>query len=467
MSTDTAPTPTGANGICIAFSNNWDSDNTHTTWTRIDDPSVPSLTYTGSGATAKSHMVSNWTTDRGRSYELDKTQSGTATVTLQDTSGIFDPTNPASPYANFIGPMKRATINVQVPGTNPVQWADVFTGYLESYDWVVDQAQKIMTVTLHLVDGFEPLTRAEVVPDGTGTTTYAAQQVDDRIFALLADAQWPSGLTNVNTGNVDLQATVYNPGTQILGAIQDAADAEFPYVANVYMDRHGNVAFRGRWPRFQPATYTNQVHFWTAGDRQAANTFGYAPISEIGWNLDQKDLYNAALVFPYGIPQASISGQLVTDPTSISTYGVRSISINDLIVQQNLVDVGHGFPILLDANATCLLYSNYYIGNFNTPVQRISNLVFKTVDPNGGTPNTALWNMMCNVEIGDVITVITNNPGGGGMNPYTRYGNQFFVEGIHNVVNPLSGELPDWTMTLDVSPRAWFSTFNGISYYTP
>lgn len=551
----------GANeGIRIAFSNN--TYDTNPTWTRIDDPNL---------ASGNVNMVVGWTTDRGRQYELDKTQAGTATLNMVDTTGVMDPNNPSSPFFGKILPLKQAKISVQ----NPVDglYHDIFTGYVESWDFTPDKSQKWNTITLQLVDGFELLSRAEVVPDSTGTTTYAAQQVDDRIKAALADdvsnftssnwqantvyasgtivtptvangfvfqaitagtsggsqpawpttsgatvgdntvtwqaiaggAGWPSSLTNIFTGNVTMQQTVYNPQTSLLGVMQDAADAEFPNVANVFMDRWGRVAFRGRWPRFFPDFYSSrslaanpppgsqQLYKWFVGDFNAANTFGYVPIHSIEWAHDLKNIINACLCLPYNANastgNANVSAQLQTNSASITQYGVRAITIPDLLVETSVPGPSVGPPThapggdgvtapASDSNNLglheCQIFAYYYVHNYNQSVERITNITFQSIDPNDPL-GAAWWQFVTGVEIGDIVVVNTTQPWGGGFKQV-----QFFVEGIHNQVTlggPVGNKknIPQWTMTLDLSPRAYYqsfpywngSTFVNVVYFTP
>ncbi len=91
----------------------------------------------------------------------------------------------------------------------------------------------------------------------------------------------------------------------------------------------------------------------------------------------------------------------------------------------------------------------------------ISKITFKSLDPSDPLAGP-LWAFVCGVEISDVVTVTQTNAGGGGFKA-----TQFFVEGIHNTVQPLRGGLFDWTMSLDLTPRAWYSRFNGVTYFTP
>ena len=61
-----------------------------------------------------------------------------------------------------------------------------------------------------------------------------------------------STMSVVFTGNVDVNETLYDPDDVILQAVRDAADAEWPGVANFYEDRFGRAVFHGRFARFDP-----------------------------------------------------------------------------------------------------------------------------------------------------------------------------------------------------------------------
>lgn len=497
--------------------------------------------------------------DRGRQYELDKTQAGTATVTILDQTGLYDPTNPNGAYHGQIGPLTQAKIQ----GINPVDGTTsvLFTGFIETWTYVPDITGRWMVLTIGLTDAYEPLTRAEVVPDSTDTTTLQPQQVDDRIRLAEADfnpspssgspsgAGWPpawdvdaGGRSTINSGNADMQGTIYNPQTTILSIIQDAADAEFPNVANVFMSRNGNIDFRGRWPRFVPEYFAainpDRYHFWEVGDRTAANDgLDVALIASIEWILDLKNVINACLCVPYGLAENSqlgaIQDQMKTAPSSITTYGARLLSIPDLLVESSvagltapawqastsyaiheIVRMTSGYsstvPSLFyarnagtsggteptwptssdqtvmdgsiewgiaepggdgagtsrsDSNNSgineCKHFGQYYVDNYSQPVPMISRIEFHSIDPFGPQGATH-WAFLLGVEIGDVVTVYESNVGGGGFQ-----GTAFFIEGIHYVVRPLEGGTLDYQLELDLSPRAWYQKFNGVTYYIP
>jgi hypothetical protein len=442
-------------GICVAFGSNW--NDLSPTWTRLDDPSVPVYTAKVSSP-HHCNVVSNWTVDRGRSYETDKTQTGTATITLQDPNGLFDPTNSSSPFFGQVRPMLRAQITFFNPSNK--QFLVVFTGFIESWNWTITTEEKLEVVTINLVDGFEPMSRAELTPDSNGVTTIAGDSsptaCQTRIQGLLSAMNWPDdGLSgpnsrwrNVNTGNVFLQQAVYNPGTSYLSAMQDAADAEFPGVANVFINKAGALTFYGRYPRFQPSNFPQDVNLWQVADSISAPSIGAAQIAVLEWDIDQTHLYNACLCYPALLPQADIFGQLYTNSTSAGIYGYRALTLDDLLVA--------GQPSTPSQNAanaktTCLYYAQYYVQNYKDPQIRISRMEFHSRLAGDSQTNAFL----AGVEIGDLLTVFTHAPGAGGFNS-----TQFFVEGIHYQVQAAIGilGLVDVTMTLDLSPRAWFTT---------
>ena len=46
--------------------------------------------------------------------------------------------------------------------------------------------------------------------------------------------------------------TQYNPDESALTALRDAADAELPFIANIYVNRSGQFVFRGRYSTLLP-----------------------------------------------------------------------------------------------------------------------------------------------------------------------------------------------------------------------
>jgi hypothetical protein len=418
-------------------------------WTRID-------TLTGC-------RVRDWTVDRGRPTEFDKTGPGTAVVRIVDLAGVFDPTNSSSPYNDKILPGKQAAISLQNP-TN-TNWYLVFRGFVESWAYKLDITRKFMELELQLVDGFALLARAElrVGVDGAlppfseftdpdkraalaklaaGNVLYGETEGTgaDRVQTILYQAGWPSELRlegiDVFSLNTQFGPKAYGPGTSALDALFDAVDGEFPGVSNAWMSKTGHVTVHGR----------------------LAWADGVVPLAELEWSNGQDNLYNAASATPQGVGQGlewrmldpakdDVAGQYVKDDTSIAAYGLRSITFDQL---QTI----HGLYTGNDSMDETKLFAQYYVDNYAIPAPRISRMVFKSRRPSE-THADKLWDFLCNCEISDLLTLMTSHPGGGGFTDYVGEGTgtDFYVEGLHYTCSP-GGVVPIVELSLDVSPRA-------------
>jgi hypothetical protein len=384
--------------------------------------------------------VTAFETHRGRESEFDKTEAGTAEISLITTDGRFDPTNATGPYYGQLDALKQSKINIQHPiaGT----FHDVFTGYVE--DWENRRyGQKHIETTVPLTDGFELLEQAQVPPSGVhtgGGGFYAAAHCDDRIYAALADGAWPAERTRIASGNVNLQAVTYPPGTSMLSIIQDAADGEFPGVANFFMTKEGWARFTGRYIRFQPDTYG--IPKWRVGDAAAcAIDPTLIPIFDMRWTRSKSLLYNTALVLPEGVAAADVPGNRVTNGVSVNKYGWRNRDIQGLLT----LDGDDGKTGL----AECKDFATYYVNNYSTPHDRVYD-----VEIHGHSVRADVWDLLLNIEIGHRLEVNTVHPGGGGFNAA-----EFYVEGIHNYASALNEKIPKWRSLFDLSPRAQWTTY--------
>lgn len=95
--------------------------------------------------------------------------------------------------------------------------------------------------------------------------------------------------------------------------------------------------------------------------------------------------------------------------------------------------------------------ASYYVNNYKDPRTRITQVTFKGPPP-GSTGAAKTWQLICGIDISDTLDIVTHHPGGGGFNE------RFFVEGLHYEVHPLNDTYWDVTLTVDVSPTAWFTS---------
>ena len=432
----------------IAFGNDtldWD-----VTWISLDDD-YPNL-------------ITSYTIDRGRQYELDRTDVGRATVEIADKDGVLDPTNPDGPFYGLIEPLLQAAIARRNPINNT--WYTRFRGFIEECDYSFDPSQRVNRLTVSLVDLFEVLAAVEMQPGvfGDSPPTVSAGQVffdnancDDRILEALgptAGAGIPADYYVVFSGNVDLHETVYSPGENVLTVIQEAADAEFPGVSNVYVDRIGRLCFHGRFAKFHPEDTSasagpDQWDFisWKVGDGTAVNAdpVGTAHIRQFGFNRGMSKVINQALATPVGVADTAVAAQLVTDTTSIGKYGIRGWTAQNLITRSSLQDSAND---LVETKR----FASYYVDNYKNPGNRITTLGLRSMRP-GQSGATKTWELMSKIDIADEVLVTVGSPGGGGFDSVS-----YFVEGVHETCSPLNDDMDDVTLTLDLSPRAYFDT---------
>lgn len=418
----------------------WDA-----TWTRLDN---------------NDNLVASWTIERGRSFELDQTDAGRATVKINDVDGLLDPTNTGGPYFGKIEPLLQAAICRWNPVTDT--WEQRFRGFIDDLNYKFDPSQRINFLEVSLVDIFEVLAAIEMVPGAFGHTPdpgsegqiqFNEANMDARIVQVLGDAGFTGAGVDwyvVFTGNVTLYKTIYSPGETPLTVAQEAADAEFPGVSNVYADRFGRFVVHGRLAKFDPGGVSSGVtddvwdwHDWQAGDGAtvAANPAQFAHIRRFAFNRGLSKIINSALASSIDV---TVPAQTDSDATSIGQYGIRSRSWPNLLTKSGL----------LDSSTTAQELSKfveYAIDNYSQPENRPTELTFRSKDPNhaGASEN---WRLMSKVDISDRIEVTISAPGGGGFTA-----EPFFVEGIRESSAPLNQDYDNDTVTLDVSPAAYFA----------
>jgi len=436
-------------GVCIAFAaNTLDPD--PAVWTRLDDPSAYGV-------------VSGWSISRGRPKETEKTNTGTANLNCLDRQGLLDPMNGSSPFHGNLDPMKQAAISIKHPITGA--WWTLFRGFVSRYDHELETwgTRGLDTISIELADAFDYFAAAMLMPGvhgvsipGFGDVYYAGtpsnlggqsdvfKHVDDRIKEILADFGWPVALQNIFSGNVSLQGVVYSRSDSPLSALWDAADSEFPGVANLFVSKNGIVIFHGRDARFNWSDPQYGINTWHAGGLpQAQADSTVAPITDLKFRRTKEDIINACLCLPRGASDTDAEINLLFDNPSITKYGYRGMSITEL-----LTSAGHDAANNPTTNLEeCRRFADYYVGNYASPRTVVETIRFQTRDI-GQVGASALWDLICAIEIGDVIHLNTSHPGGGGFNE------GFFVENLRYDAQPLRGSLLDITLDVDVSPMS-------------
>lgn len=433
---------------------------------------TPTWTY----LTDQPSLVASYAIERGRAYEFDRTDTAKVTVTINDRDGILDPTNASGPYYGLLEPL----LQLQVELWNPVTSAYYtrFRGFIEDFDYTIHPSQNVTVLTIGGYGIFAILTAIEMQPGQFGDTPPTqsegnvffdnAADVQTRIDQVLGDAGIPADFYVAFTGNVALQETVYSPSENVMQVIQDAADAEFPTVANVYEDRKGRLVFHGRLARFDPegviadgpvGTDTWDWTHWKAGDGAAVNASpsDTAQIRALAFNRGIAKVYNSAFCIPTppaaGWTGAEIEGQVVTSTTSISQYGYRSWSAENLLIDREGPQPRTGNTGLQE----CKMIAEYIIANYQAPQNRVTQLTFRSMRPDD--PRAAAnWLLLCKADISDRIDITEHSASGNSFDA-----EPFFIEGIHEEAEPLDGRIANVTLTLDISPAAFFQQTAGLA----
>lgn len=110
-----------------------------------DDPYATSITWTD----VTSYVRSEVSCKRGRNYELNKNEAGTASFSLENTDGRFSPLNISSPYYPYVLPYRPVRVTcTDAAGTV----YSIFRGFVERWPQVWGQAGNYGTVPVTAVD---------------------------------------------------------------------------------------------------------------------------------------------------------------------------------------------------------------------------------------------------------------------------------------------------------------------------
>lgn len=425
--------------------------------------------------------VASYTIDRGRTYELDRVDTGRATVTINDLDGSLDPTNTSSAFYTQIDPLKQ----IRLARWDPVaeDWFTRYRGFIESWEYEFDPSQEFNRVTINCIDLFEIIAAIQMFPGFFGhpapsvhagnvffedTADGDVHGMQLRIGAILSGSGSPTPLGDcgidtafweTTSGNVSLHETTYSPGESAMTAIQDAVDAEFPGVGICFCDRLGIFRALGRFARFDPvgtaAVTTWDFNDWKAGDGAAvaASPTDTAHIRTFSMSRDLTKIINHAVAYPVNVLPAATFDTKVTanvkeNTTSKGLYGIRAWSAENLIVKEGVTD---GFT---GANGDWLetrRYADYYVRNYHAPANRVTTISFRSSDLRMvGT--AANWDFLARVDLSDRVALTIGSPGGGGL-----AGHKYYVEGIHEEVTPLNDKMDNVTLSLDLSPDDYFA----------
>lgn len=360
---------------------------------------------------------------RGRQFELDRVQTGTAQIRLSNQDRALDPNNAASTYFPNVIPMRR--IKVEAIWNSTIY--PVFTGFVEDWPQTWTLNGKLAEAMVPIVDGFA------VFGYGSLSTTYPPGRSDERISAVLSDLNWGSGQAGIvgdpvfgligstaiigpvgdraiGVGTANLQASTL-AATFALEHMQSVTESEN---GRFFIARDGSATFMGR----QLVASTSLATF---GD--AAGELGYSDLS-----LGSAPIWNdVRLTIVGGVEQTS------SDATSQGQYFKRS-------------RVQSGYLQSSDAEVGSL--ANFLVFKYKQPQTRVTSIL---IDPQRDPTN--LWPQVLGREIGDVVTVKRRPPGGGAVISQLSV-----IEGIEHAATPYRWQTRFWLSTAETTNFAVVGT---------
>ena len=255
-------------------------------------------------------QVQNIQTTRGRNLLTEQFQTGTATITLADQLGYWNPQNSAGPYYGQLLPLRKIQISAVDPSTSTTYY--LFSGYITSYNYRQSQdVGEVSTTTLTALDATQLLTLATV---STVTGATAGETTGNRFNDILNTIGWPSGMRDVDTGLTTCQA---DPGTArtASSALQTVASTEF---GAFYISPEGHVVFQDRSVTAGSVAGTPTAFVDSGAGIRYSNA---------DFRLDDSQIFNQANV------SAGAISATYKDQSSIDTYFLHSYDINNLLMQ--------------------------------------------------------------------------------------------------------------------------------------
>ncbi len=446
----------------------------------------PSPTWTE--ITSVDNFVASLSVDRGRTVEFNRTDTGTMSLTINDTNGTLDPTNSNGPYYGLLEPLLQIKYELWNPVTSA--WLTRFRGFIESFTYDVqpfthqDSAGNTVGLTqlkIDCVDMFAILSAIEMQPDGSfgddppaakkGNIFFDNATAHDRITQVLGNAGIDSSLYRIFTLNVYAAEGTYSPGDTVLQVIEDAADADLPTVAVVYVTRKGWLAVHGRLAVFDPvgtaagAGAAWDFTEWKAGDGKAvaASPTDTAQIRQFSYDRGSDKIYNYCLCYPQGMSDlesgspTAMAAQVKQDATSIGQFGFRPWSAENLQIAHPtalgvaaLTTAGAGILTGNSAVDETAAMAQFIVNNYKDAHNRPTTTVIRSIAP--FSPGAAAtWKMLTQADIADVVQVYMHGPGDT-PTAYIFNGDPFLLLGLHEDVRPLNADYADVTLSLDLAP---------------
>lgn len=262
----------------------------------LDDPTLGVLdsqtVFLGGGEVfvEVTEYFQTYALNRGKSRELDKYESGQATVAFENAERVFDPTFEASPYFGQIVPKRQ----IRISNEDIVQ----YQGVIE--DWNINYEPGGQSIAVaQAFDSFSYFSNVTF-----GEVTFPAQETATRINAVLDEVGWSATARDIAfTGATQASGTV-EAETPALDYLQTVSRGE---PGELFMAKNNDVKLVGR---------------------NAAFTSDGLSFTDDGTGIDYKTIeaiFGSELLFNEVTTTSSAGTAVSTNDTSVQIYGERDL----------------------------------------------------------------------------------------------------------------------------------------------
>lgn len=282
-----------------------------------------------------SNQVLNIALQGGYNLLRDQFEAATATFTIADPNGDWNPTNTASPYYPNLVPLRK----IRAYGVYAGNTYYIFSGYVTAYQYTYPKDQNIGYVTIQATDGFRLLQMSNVT---TIADSGSGQDTGTRINKILDQISWPSALREITTGGTETICQA-DPATQRT-ALEAIKMVEFTEQGAFYMNGQGGAEFHSRaWLMAQSGK--DPIYFSNDGDG--------IPYFNINPALDDKLIINTATIGVVGgTPQTASNAESIAKyfPHSYSQQNTVALTNNDALnIAKNYVATRAETAIRIDS----------------------------------------------------------------------------------------------------------------------
>ena len=339
-------------------------------------------------------LVTSVAIRRGRNRITSKFEAGTATVTLFDQNGDWNPLNPNSAYYPNLVPLRQIIIYATYLGVDYY----LFSGFITNYDTGFRQGNEdLSTVNLRCIDATKLLAGSAI---STVSGTPAGQLSGARVNAILDDIAFPVSLRSIDAGDSTLQADPGTPRTA-LEALQTVENSEF---GGFFVDAQGQATFVSR---------SNLI------TRPATSLYSF---SDTGTNISYT---NAVVAFD--------DTQILNDVTVTRSGGTAQNAFDQTSIDTYFLHSGKRDGILVQTDTEALNQAKGILATRKDPEIRIDSIQLNLYDD--VNPNKPLSGV--DIELLDGVTVTKTMPGSSSITQAS------LVNGIHHDITKSS-----WNTTL-------------------